>query len=87
MIRRWLHNRKYPDTPMCPCKWRMMPVENQFHDTWSNPDFKGIKELFNEQSNEALKELEKNHIMELEEKKGTMKRAEEEFLQLTSSHQ
>ena len=19
---------------MCPCKWRMIPVENQFHDTW-----------------------------------------------------
>ena len=34
MIRRWLHNRKYPDTPMCPCKWRMIPVENQFYDTW-----------------------------------------------------
>ena len=34
MIFRWLHNRKYPDTPMCPCKWRMIPVDNQFYDTW-----------------------------------------------------
>ena len=19
---------------MCPCKWRMIPIENQFYDTW-----------------------------------------------------
>ena len=31
MICRWLHNRKYSDTPMCPCKWRMIPIENQFY--------------------------------------------------------
>ena len=34
MICRWLHNRKYSDTPMCSCKWRMIPIENQFYDTW-----------------------------------------------------
>ena len=34
MIFKWLHNRKYLDTPICPCKRRMVPVENQFHDTW-----------------------------------------------------
>lgn len=32
MIFRWLHNRKYKNNPMCPCKWRMVSVEHGHYD-------------------------------------------------------
>ena len=34
MIFRWLHNRKYKNNPMCPCKWRMVSVEHNHHDNY-----------------------------------------------------
>ena len=35
MIRKWWHNRKNKEQPMCPCGWRMIPaVRDHFDSYW-----------------------------------------------------
>jgi len=36
MVRKWLHNRKLKNNPMCPCGWRMIPsTRRHFEQYWN----------------------------------------------------
>ena len=34
MIRKWWHNRKDKNNPMCPCGWRMIPATRPNFDLY-----------------------------------------------------
>ena len=34
MIRKWWHNRKNKEQPMCPCGWRMIPATRPHFDSY-----------------------------------------------------
>ena len=34
MIFKWLHGRKYKDTPKCFCGWKMIPAKSPYYETW-----------------------------------------------------
>jgi uncharacterized protein (DUF2236 family) len=36
MIRKWLHNKKLKNNPMCPCGWRMKPATRKGFDHYWN---------------------------------------------------